>query len=242
MEPHIFPHDRESRIPIFAVTGNRARDAGRCLAALLTDAGYRVGRASRDGIFLAGLKIHLEDATAGEKARAVLHNSFVEAAILEYDGRDTFGDGFGCDRIDVALLTGADSESSVEEWSAMLQVLEPDGRAVLNGDDSPLCSSDLPPADRLIWFARTGDNDYLSSHRAAGGTAVFLCADSLVVARGDEELRLPFGGRPVEREPREQLALLAALAGAMALNLCGDEKSRTPVQESAAVQTSLSIV
>lgn len=242
MEPHNFPHDREGRIPIFAVAGDRARDAGRRLAALLTDAGYRVGRASRDGIFLAGLKLHLEDVTAGERARAVLDNSFVEAAILECDGHEPFREGFGCDRIDVALLTGADSDDSVEEWNAMLPLLGSEGRAVLNADDPSSCGSALPIQDRLVWFARTGDNAYLSSHRAAGGTAVFLCADSLVVARGAEELRLPFGGRPVEREPREQLALLAALAGAMALNLCGDEKPSTPAPANAALEAALSTV
>lgn len=250
----LFPHGCDGRIPIVAVTGGRAPSAGQCLAGLLTDAGYRVGRASRDGVFLAGRKINLEDATAYEKARAVLRNPLVDVAVLEADAHDLMRDGFGCDRCDVMLVTDspeaedandparADAEEAGEAWTALLHALAPDGKAVLNAEDPPALDSALPSADRLIWFAEMGDNVRLSRHRDAGGAAVFLCGDSLAVARGVEEQRLPFGGRPVEREPREQLALLAALAGAMALNLCGDEKPATPAPVNAPLEPALSTV
>jgi cyanophycin synthetase len=228
MELNIFRLDNAGRIPIVAVTGDRMHDAARCLAALLTDAGYRVGRASRDAVFLAGRKINAKDAAACD---------CVDAVILECDDLDLLGEGFRCD---VALLTGAEEASAA--WLAVLHTLAPDGKAVLNADDPPSFDSALPSADRLIWFAQSGDNEQLFNHRADGGVAVFLCGDSLVVAQGDEEHRLPFGGRPVERELREQLALLAALAGAMALNLCGDDTPSTPLQESETLEAVLSTV
>jgi cyanophycin synthetase len=252
----MFPPGSDGRIPVLAVTGSRAPAAGRCLAALLTDAGLRAGRASRDGVFIAGRKLNLEGATAFEKARAVLHNVLVDVAVLECDGRDLLRHGFACDRCDVVLVTDAlgleesgaheNAEESDEEaagaWIALLHALAPDGKAVLNADDPPRPGSLLPSADRLLWFAPTGDNAQLSSHRAAGGTAVFLSADSLVVARGVEEQRLAFGGRPVERDPREQGAVLAALAGAMSLNQCGDEKPIAPAPVTESVTATLSAV
>jgi cyanophycin synthetase len=247
----LFPYGCDGRIPIIAVTGGRAPAAGQCLAALLTDAGYRVGRACRDGVFLAGRKINLDDATASEKTRAVLRNPLVDVAVLEADALDLMREGFGCDRCDVVLVTDredtgdaprVDAEEASEAWTAVLHALAPDGKAVLNAEEPPSLASDLPCADRLIWFAETGDNARLSSHRAAGGPAVFLCGDSLVVARGALEQRLPFGGRPVEREPREQLALLAALAGAMSLNLCGDEKPTAPAPVNTTLEAALSTV
>jgi hypothetical protein len=239
----LFPYGCEGRIPVVAVAGGRASSAGQCLAGLLTDAGYRVGRASRDGVFLADRKINLEDATAYEKARAVLRNPLVDVALLETDAHDLMREGFGCDRCDVVLATdGEDADEADGAWTALFHALAPDGKVVVNAEDPPPFDEALLPADRLIWFAETGYNARLTGHRAAGGAAVFLCGDSLAVARGVEEQRLPFGGRPVEREPREQLALLAALAGAMALNLCGDEKPAPLAPAEAKLEAALSAV
>jgi hypothetical protein len=250
----LFPYGCDGRIPIVAVTGGRAPSAGQCLAALLTDAGYRVGRASRDGVFLAGRKINLEGASVYEKARAVLRNPVIDVAVLESDAHDLMRDGLGCDRCDVVLVTdspeaeylsdsaGGDAEEMDQAWIALLHALRPDGKVVLNADDPPSFPSALQSADRLIWYAETSNNARLSSHRAAGGSAVFLCKDSLVVARGIEEQRLPFGGRPVEREPREQLALLAALAGAMSLNLCGDEEPSASARVNTTLEPALATV
>lgn len=242
MEPcNLISPDGKGSIPLIAILGGRARDAGRCLSALLRDAGYRVGRSSRDGVFLAGRKINLKHATTYDKALAILRSSAVDVAVLEVDARDPLGEGFGCD---VVLLTG-ESEAEHSSDPAVVPALDPQGKLVLNADDQPseaLIQLPSLPADRLIWFARCGENEELCRHRAAGGIAVFLQADSLVLARGTEQQRLPFGGRPVQRDAREQLALLAALAGTMALNLCDDEKPRTPARTKVALEPALSAV
>jgi cyanophycin synthetase len=243
----MFPPGDNGRIPIVAVAGSRGRAAGRTLSTLLTDAGYRVGRTGYDGVFIAGRKINLRDASAHEKARALLRNNRIDIAILECEARDLLRDGFGCDRCDVVLVAdppeeivdrlpkanGQDEEAPVEEaWIALLHGLASDGKVVLNADDPPDLDDVALPTDRVIWFARRGDNSRLIAHRADGGTAVYLGADCLVIAQGVEEQRMAFGGRPAQRDPREQLALLAALSGAMALNQCGDEEepvSRVPI-------------
>ncbi|HEY7156629.1 MAG TPA: hypothetical protein VH575_21855 [Gemmataceae bacterium] len=251
----LFPPGSDGRIPIFAVTGGRARAAARCLAALLTDRGFRVGRTNGDGVFVAGRKIVLEGATAREKARVLLRNSVVDTIVLEVSARDLLREGLGCDRCDVALVTGSserdeavcadadlDAEELAEASVAVLHALGADGKAVLNADVPSLLDRALPPAERVIWFSRHGDHSRLSDHRAAGGTAVFLDADSLVLARGDEEQRLAFGGHPVEKDPGEQLGLLAAMAGATVLNLCGDEGQTPTTPAKAMLEPSLAAV
>ncbi|HEY7315923.1 MAG TPA: acetate--CoA ligase family protein [Gemmataceae bacterium] len=235
----LFPPGNDGRIPIFAVTGGRARAAGRCLAALLTERGFRVGRVYRNGICVAGRKIALEGTTTSEKTRALLRSTLIDVAILELSARDLLREGVGCDRCDVALVTGslepcdrdapacADADASADELAeasvAVLRALGTNGRAVLNADTPSLLAAALPSADRVIWFSQSDEHPCLIDHRAAGGTAVFLSDDSLVLARGSEEQRLAFGGHPIEKEPGEQLGLLAAMAGATVLNLCGDE-------------------
>lgn len=235
----LFPPGNDGRIPIFAVTGGRARAAGRCLAALLTERGFRVGRASREGLCIAGRKIALEGTTTAEKTRALLRNTLIDAAILEVSARDLLREGLGCDRCDVALVTGslepadrdapacADADASAGELSeaplAVLRALGLGGKAVLNADAPASLVAALPPVERVIWFSESDRHARLLDHRAVGGTAFFLCKDSLVLARGTEEQRLAFGGHPIEKEPGEQLGLLAAMAGATVLNLCGDE-------------------
>lgn len=238
---NLLPPASTGRIPLLAVSGGRARDAGRCLAALLRDAGYRVGRSSHDGVFLAGRKTYPKNVTAYEKARIVLRSNVVDIAVLEFDARDPLPEEFRCD---VVLLTG-ESEADDRSDSAGIPALHPQGKLVVNADDPPseaLIQLSSLSSERLIWFARCGANEALCRHRDAGGIAVFLQADSLVLARGAEQQRLPFGGRPVQRDAREQLALLAALAGAMALNLCGDEKPRTPAPRNAVLEAALSAV
>ncbi len=243
----MFPPGDNGRIPIVAVTGSRARAAGRTLATQLTDAGYRVGRTGYDGVFITGRKINLRDATAHEKTRALFRNHRIDVAILECEAHDLLREGFACDRCDILLVAdpteemvdrlpeanGQDEEAPVEEaWIALLHGLASDGKVVLNADDPPDLDEVALPTHRVIWFARRGDNSRLIAHRADGGTAVYLGADSLVIAHGVEEQRLAFGGRPSQRDPSEQLALLAALSGAMALNQCGDEEepiSRVPI-------------
>lgn len=249
----LFPPGDDGRIPIVAVTGSRARAAGRTLAGLLTDSGYRVGRIGYDGVFLAGRKINLNGMTAREKTRALLRNHRIDVAVLEYEAADLCREGFGCDRCDVVLVTDPpewtdrdedlDDEEISEAWLALVSALATNGKVVLNADEPPALADVLQlSTNRLLWISRCGDNARISTHRAADGTAVFLSADSLVVARGVEEQRLAFGGRPVERDPREQLALLTALAGAMALNQCGDEERLAPAPVNATREATLSAV
>jgi cyanophycin synthetase len=206
---------------------------------LLTDRGFRVGRLSRGGLCIAGRKITLEGATTSEKTRALLRNNLVEVAILELSARDLLREGVGCDRCDVALITGSlesaerdalvsadpdlTAEELVEASVALLRALGPGGKAILSVDAPALLDAALPSTNRVIWFSHSAEHPRLLDHRAAGGTAVFLSKDSLVLARGAEEQRLAFGGHPIEKEPGEQLGLLAAMAGTTVLNLCGDE-------------------
>lgn len=255
----LFPPGQDGRIPIFAVTGGQARAAGRCLAGLLTERGFQVGRVSRCGLCIAGRKIALEGMTITEKIQALLRNALVDAVILEMSGRDLLREGLGCDRCDVVLVTGgpepadrdtpscSEEDLSADELAeaplALLRALGPGGRAILHTDAPALPTAVLPPVERVIWVAANEENPHLVEHRTAGGTAVFLNKDTLVLARASEAQHVAFGGHPIEKEPGEQLGLLAAMAGATVLNLCGDaEQTKLPPVPVSILEPSLSAV
>jgi cyanophycin synthetase len=231
----LFPPGSDGRIPLIAITGAQARStAGSHLAALLASRGLCTGRAGSDNIFIADTQITMSG-TAREKARAVLQNNLVESAILEASPHDLLREGLGCDRCDVAVVTdlpttaegvSADTDGNSEELAegcgAVLHALAPGGKAVLNAEDAPVATWPAVPADRIVWFARDGESARLLDHRAAGGQAVFLRGESVVLARGSEERTMVLGVQQ-QRRPDEVVGLLAALSAGIALDLSEEE-------------------
>jgi cyanophycin synthetase len=233
----LFPPGGDGRIPVVALTGGRAlAAAGRHLAGLLVGRGFRVGRASEDSVFIAGREISRSRAGARDRARAVLQNDLVDAAVLEAPAADLLREGLGCDRCDVAVITdppaaaevaSGDAGNSAEELGeacgAVLQALAAGGKAVLNADDPPAAVRTSLPSARVIWFSQDGRNPRIRDHRAAGGTAVFARGDALVLAHGAGEERMAARGRLDGMEPSERLGLLAAVAAGTALGLSNKE-------------------
>jgi cyanophycin synthetase len=224
----LFPPGSDGRIPVVAVAGARAHAAaGRHLAGLLARRGRHVGRASAEGVFVGDRRIPMPGTTARERARAVLRNNLVEAAVLEATPRDLLHDGLGCDRCDVAVVTdlpaAADGAELAEACGAVLRALAMTGTAVLDADNPPPLASLLPPATRIVWFSRECRNPRVFAHRAAGGTAVWLGTDAVVLAHGAEEKRLGSSVSLRDMGPPEQLGLLAALAAGMALDPTGED-------------------
>jgi cyanophycin synthetase len=222
----LFPPGGDGRVPVVGVTGGAARAAaGRHLLGLLTRTGLRVGRASAEGVFVAGRRLLIGRATAREQARAVLQNHLVDVAVLEAGAQDLLVEGFGCDRCDVAVVTDppavqegtdATAEELCAAQAAVLRALAPGGKAVLAAEGS---AADLPP-ERVVWFTPGEPDARPAGHRAAGGTAVFLRGGAVVLARGAEETAFRLAG---PADPGDRLGLLAGVAAAAALNVRADD-------------------
>jgi len=78
------------------------------------------------------------------------------------------------------------------------------------------------PAERIVWFSPDGESTRLREHCAAGGAAVFLRRESVVLSCRAEERAISLG-EGHQGGPDELVGLLAALAAAMALDL-GEEE------------------
>jgi cyanophycin synthetase len=238
----LFSEGETGRIPIVAVTGvNGKTTVTRLIAHLLRRPGWGIGMTCTDGTYIDGRRIETRDCSGPRSARAVLLNLNVHAAILETARGGILREGLGFDLCDVAVVTniGAGDHLSLRGIETLddlarvkrtvIEAVAPTGAAVLNAAD-PLVAAmaDCCPG-QVIYFARDGDQPVLAAHRGGGGRAVFVRAQSILLAEGDrEEVLTSLGHVPLTHQGKVTFQVenvLAAVAAAWALgtprdNLC----------------------
>jgi cyanophycin synthetase len=200
---HLFPTGEDGRIPIIGITGSHGRTA---VARLLTDflrlTGVQTGLACGDGSFLGTRRLSKTDGANWAATHRMLINRAVETAVLETSARSIVAEGLGYDRCQVAVVTNVDPteqvadhyietpEQLVNVLRTLVDVVLPEGVAVLNADDplvvplAPLCDGEV------IFFSLDADNPAIVEHRAQGRRAVFFRGGALVLASGDQETPL----------------------------------------------------
>jgi cyanophycin synthetase len=134
----LFPPGRPVRVPIVAVTGAGDRTSlVHDIAGIMTAAGYAVGLAAGDGLFVDGT--HLRGVEPGMgAARKVLNNPAVELAVIEVDPLDILQHGLGFNYCDVTVVLAA-SEGAPEGFAppeaVVCRIVAPGGTVVLDADE-----------------------------------------------------------------------------------------------------------
>ena len=201
---HLFPQTDNGRIPIVGITGTRGKTAvAQLLARLIHLDGKHVGLACSAGGFVDRRRIDSADCANWQAGQRVLMNRAVEAAVFEVGCRTIVAEGLAYDRSQVAIVTNIDADARLAEYyietteqmfnvlRTVVDVVLPDGAAVLNAAD-PLAADMAPLCDgEVIFFASRGDNPVVARHLAEGKRAVFLRDLRLVLAEGDRETVLP---------------------------------------------------
>ncbi|MFZ5893239.1 MAG: cyanophycin synthetase [Myxococcota bacterium] len=212
----MFGRGDDARIPIVAITGTNGKTTTtRCVAHLLQKSGRRVGMTCTDGIYVEGRRIDTGDCSGPKSARAVLSHPRVDAAVLETARGGMLREGLGFDWCDVAIVTnvgegdhlGLNGIHSIEELSRVKEIpvrrVSRHGAAVLNADDPHVVGMAELCLGTVIYFSRNPESPALKAHRAAGGKAVTVRDNHIVLASGKDErkvarldqLPLTHGGR-----------------------------------------------
>ncbi|GAA4340923.1 cyanophycin synthetase [Pigmentiphaga soli] len=230
---HLFPAGDSGRIPIVGITGSHGTTlVAELVAELMHLAGHRVGLACGNGLYFDRRRIEAGDAAHWAPAQRALKNRAIDGAVFETGARAILTEGLAYDRCQVGVVTGLDPactlpDLSIDEPAQIANVLRtivdvvlPQGCAVLNGADervaalAPLCDGDV------ILFARDGGLATLAAHRAVGGRAAFVRDGWIVLATGQNEQQLaPLDQVPLAADAHgaQVDAVLAAVAAAWGL-------------------------
>jgi cyanophycin synthetase len=234
---HLFPENDSARIPVVGVTGSEGTNmVARLIARLLDLKGAYVGLACSDGLYLNQRRVEKSDCANWESAERVLMNRAVQAAVIENGSRTILSEGLAYDRCQVGVVTNIDPEGSLPEFyiddaeqmckvmRTQVDVVLPEGTAVLNAADervaelAPLCDGDV------IFFSITPETPALVQHREQGGRAVFIRDGRIVMATGAEESASIELVGIAHTDTRSLITenILAAVGAAWALDLPAD--------------------
>jgi len=226
----IFPPGENGRIPIAAISGTNGKTTvSRFLAHVLQGTCKVIGMTCTDGIYLNTRRIDSDDCSGPISAGTVLRNPNVEMAVFETARGGILRAGLGFDECDVAIITnigdgdhlGLSDINTAEDLAnvkrCIVDVVSPSGTAVLNAAD-PLVVAMAPYCPgSVLYFALDPANPVITAHRAAGGRAVFVRNNTIVLAAGPAEdplisldlIPMTFGGR-IAFEVENSLAVLGA--------------------------------
>jgi cyanophycin synthetase len=233
---HLFPEHDSGRIPVVGITGSHGKTSvARLLAQLVHLHGAYVGLTTSDGLFLRQRLVEAGDNANWASAHRVLMSRAVQAAVFENGFASILAEGLAYDRCQVGVVTNIADDASQPDFyiddaeqmekvaRTQVDVVLPDGVAVLNAADTRVAQMAELCDGEVIFFAVSADAPALAAHRAAGGRAVFVRAGRIVLASGAEESALANLSKiPAAKQPFVVDNILAAVAAGWALGIGND--------------------
>lgn len=236
---HLFPDAANGRIPIVGVTGSLGKTmVSRLIARLLHLHGAYVGLACSKGLYLRERLIESSDCANWQAVRRVLLSRSVDAAVFENGWRAILTEGLGYDRCQVGVVTNIDPQDSLPELHianaeqmvnvarTQVDLVLPDGVAVLNAADSLVAGMASLCDGSVIFFSISWEIPVLAAHRANGGRCVFVDNGHVVLATGMNQISvLDLGSLIFADAVQRPFAIeniLAAVGAAWAMGIATD--------------------
>jgi cyanophycin synthetase len=232
---HLFAPEETARIPVVGVTGSLGCSLiTRLVGCLVNITGKEVGVANGEGLYLNARVVSNRDSTGVEAGQRILINRNVQTAVFESNARSILQDGLPYDRCTVGVVTDMAGMSDVAEFyirdedamrnviRTQVDVILPDGVAVLNAaNDQVAALADLCDG-RVIFYAFDEHNAVMAAHRAAGERIVFARDGRIMLADGEIETPLNTLDTMKPSTVKYPENVLAAVAAAWALGVPSD--------------------
>ena len=202
---------------------------------MLQQSGKYAGVACADGMYLNQRKISGAVCVSFDASQRLLINRSVQAAVFLSSPRMILAEGLAYDRCAVGIVTdmAADAQTlaglaefDVNDADALYKVVRsqvdvvlPDGVAVLNAADQAVVELAQLCDGKVIYYGADPALEAIAAHRAAGERAVFLHNDRIVLATGAGETELLSMTLLHPDTAAQAQAVLAAVAAAWALGV-----------------------
>jgi cyanophycin synthetase len=232
---HLFAPEENGRIPIVGVTGTLGASLiARLLGCLLHVGGRNTGVVNGEGWYLDQREVRAGDCMTFEAGQRLLINRNVEAAVFESNARMILTEGLAYDRCKVGVVTDMkgfedlkefyirDEQSMFNVVRAQVDVILPDGAAVLNAADPQVVELAELCDGRVIFYALDEHNAVLARHRAAGERIAFVRNGCMMLAEGELETPLLALEKIKPATGKHPETVLAAAAAAWALDMPAD--------------------
>ena len=229
---HLFTPAQNGRIPIVGVTGTLGTSLiAKLTGCLLQLTGKHVGVISGQGMYLDSRQVVAGDCIKWETGQRLLINRTLKAAVFESNARMILTEGLAYDKCQVGIVTdmeGIDNlaEFYIRDGDAMANVIRtqvdvilPDGVAVLNADNAQVAELAELCDGKVIFYALDPDNEVVARHRAARERSVFVRDGAIVIADGAIETALLALSALKPATAKYPASLLAAVAAAWALEV-----------------------
>ena len=236
---YTFPPGDMARVPVVGITGARGKTmTARLLFRLLSLHGWRTGIACSEGLFVDRRQLHRGDCANFDAGRSVLLNREVQAAIIENGCQQILTEGLAYERCEVGVITNIDweedlahhdvldDEERIKVYRTQMDVVLPQGMAVLNADDARVIDLARFCDGRITLFGTQASLPAVTQHIGQGGRAVLVDLGQLVLIDGATRFNLcPIKSIPVTEQAQNSVQIknvLAAAASAWALGLSPD--------------------
>lgn len=168
----LFPLESPVRVPVVAVAAEQESDEiCQAVAELLADGGRTVGLATGAGVTIGSMGFPDVDGRNPNGPRTVLNNPDTELAVFAVDAQSLVEQGLGFGRCDVAVVytnSGMTTPFGQPVERVLLDALEPNGLAILNGADSAIVSLAAERASSVICVGLNAGDPRIDGLRARG--------------------------------------------------------------------------
>jgi cyanophycin synthetase len=194
----LYPPEISSRIPLVAVTGTNGKTTVvQLLSYFATKAGYRVGAATTEGIYIEEERIIQGDCSGPVSARRILSDPAVDFAILECARGGILREGLGFDACDISIITNISEDHlglgdihTLEDLAEVKEVVAKstckNGYAILNAEDDLVFDFHKNLTCRMALFG-LNKNERIDEHCQKGGLAAFVEKDCIVIQEGKQK-------------------------------------------------------